>query len=406
MPGAEPILIHRVLTRLNIGGPTMHVVNLAAGLSSGRFRTRLIAGRPGAGEGDMSYYARDRGVDVYAIPELGRAVRPWDDVVAFWKLYRLFRRERPTIVHTHMSKAGALGRAAAVAAGVPMRIHTFHGHVLRGGYFSPLATATYHWIERRLARATTRFVALTAGQAEELSGELGIGDARKFVVVPLGLELHSFAMVDRATAGEAMRRELGILAEDRVIGIVGRVTAVKRHELLFDAVKRLEDRAAPKIRVLVVGDGERRAALKHYCEAIGLRSRVDWLGWRRDLPGLYAAMDVLALTSRNEGTPVAVIEALAAGTPVVATAVGGVPEVLEGGRWGALVAPGDVVGLCNALEKVLERPPDRAARAAMRASATERYGAERLVRDISLLYENELRAAGFGPAGPSEEMSG
>ncbi|MBI4539298.1 MAG: glycosyltransferase [Gemmatimonadetes bacterium] len=376
----------------------MHVVNLTAALNSGRFRSRLIAGRIGAGEGDMSYYARERGVEVFEIPELGRPVKPWDDVIALRKLYGLFRDERPTIVHTHASKAGALGRLAARATGVPIRIHTFHGHVLRGGYFSPVATGTYHRIERLLARITTRIVVLTEGQAEELSRDLRVAPREKFVVVPLGLELGAFASVDREMAGRTMRRELGIPEEEAVIGMVGRVTAVKRHELLFDAVRSLEARLARRIHILVVGDGERREALERYCGKIGLRSRVHWLAWRRDLPGLYAAMDVLALTSRNEGTPVAVIEALASGTAVVATSVGGVPEVLERGRWGVLVAAADAQSFADGLERVLERPPTADLRAAMQRSATARYGVERLVRDIVSLYERELKAAGLGGA--------
>lgn len=400
----------------------MHVVNLARGLESRGYRTRLLAGRLGEGEGDMSYYARERGVEVDSIPELGRAVRPWDDVVALVKLYFLFRRERPVIVHTHMSKAGALGRLAAVAAGVPIRIHTFHGHVLGGGYFSAVATAAYHRIEQVLARVTTRLVALSEGQAAELCGALGIAPREKFVVIPLGLELEPFLRQDRDAARRAARRELGLGEGDRVIGIVGRVTAVKGHELLFDAVRLLEAEglgrgeggrfargpaaadSAPAssaaraeggaaMHVLVVGDGERREAVRRYVEEMGLRSRVHWLGWRRDLPPLYAAMDVLALTSRNEGTPVAVVEALASGTPVVATAVGGVADVLEGGRWGALVPPGDAAALAQALRHALERPPEPAMRQAMQRYAAERYEVERLVGDMAALYEEELGRA-------------
>ncbi len=397
---SSPILIHRVIARLNIGGPAMHVVNLTRALNEGPFRTRLIAGLVPATEGDMAYYAEERGVEVTYIPELSREVSPLDDLRTLMHLYRLFKEERPRIVHTHTAKAGTLGRIAAAMAGVPVRIHTYHGHVLGGGYFSPIKTRAYLEIERQMARLSTRLVVLTERQAREMAGELRVAPREKLAVVPLGLELERFAEIDRDATRPRARQALGLEPDECVIGIVGRLVPVKNHELLFDAVAILEDRPGRRVRVLVVGSGERENELRRYAEGKGIADRVSWLGWRTDLPELYTAMDVLALTSMDEGTPVAVIEALATGTPVVCRGVGGVPELLEGGKWGRLVMESDPVSFADALQEALAKPEGSAAiterqsdilrRAEIRRLAAERFSVARLANDMAALYRAEL----------------
>ena len=398
--GRLPVLVHRVIARLNVGGPAQHVVHLAQGLdATGRFRTRLVAGSVSETEGDMAWYARERGVDVTFLPELSRAPRPAADLRALAALVRLFRRERPAVVHTHTAKAGTLGRLAAILAGVPVRIHTFHGHVLGGDYFSSRVTRAYLEVERQLARGTSRLVVLTEAQRREMAETLRVAPPERFAVVPLGLELEPYAAMDRAAAREATRRDLGIGPDEAVVGIVGRLVPIKRHELLLDALAALNGRpGAPAARCLVVGAGERQADLQAYAASRGLGDAVRWLGWRSDLPPLYAAMDVLALTSRDEGTPVAVLEALAAGTSVVARAVGGVPEVLRGGCLGTLVDADDPAGFAAALARTLPTPvgegrgpvPD----GAVRRSVADRYSVSRLVGDVAALYAAELRRAG------------
>ncbi len=371
----------------------MHVVNLARGMNEGPFRTRLIAGRVAETEGDMAYYARERGVEVTMLDELGREMSPHSDLRVLAALHALFRRERPDVVHTHTAKAGALGRIAASLAGVPVRIHTFHGHVLGGGYFSPARTRFFLEVERVLARLTSRAVVLTRRQATEMSEELRVADRDRFRIVPLGLELHRFAEVDREAVRRMTREKLGLGADDPVVGIVGRLVPVKNHELLLEAMVRVRAEL-PGTCLLVVGGGEREKQLRDLAGRRGVGPAVRWLGWRSDLPDLYPAMDVLALTSLDEGTPVAVIEALASGTPVVARAVGGVPEILEGGRWGRLVAtdrPGDVA---RALVEALTTDPPRETRTAMREMALERFSVPRLVADLGRLYRDELVRAG------------
>jgi len=354
--GKHPLRVYRVIARLNVGGPAMHVVNLARDLdASGEFTTTLVAGRIGDDEGDMGYYAGERGVSPVWIESLGRAPSLSNDLRTLLQLVRLFRRDRPDIVHTHTAKAGTLGRIAARIAGVPIVVHTFHGHVLGGSYFSPLLTGVYRFIERQVARLTDCIVALTPGQAAELT-ELGVAEEARFRVIPLGLELERF----RATSVEmgaarrsAIRAEFGTGPETPVVGIVGRLVPVKNHELLFRALVEL---SAPEL--WIVGAGEREAELRALARELGVADRIRWLGWRHDLTPLYPAMEVVALVSHDEGTPVALLESLAAGTPVVATEVGGVGEVMRGlGLGASLVPAGDVRALAQSLARVLYRVP-------------------------------------------------
>ena len=339
----------------------------------------------------MAWYARERGVEPTMIPAMAREVRPSRDVSVLLDLRRRFRAERPSIVHTHTAKAGTLGRLAAASARVPVRIHTFHGHVLGGDYFPPLRTRLFLEVERRLARLSTRLVVLTRAQRHEMAERLEIAAPERFAVVPLGLELTRFRAVDRPGGRVPARAGLGIAPEERVVGIVGRLVPVKNHELMLDACARLCRMDGPPWRLLVVGGGgEREGQLRERACRLGIEGRVLWLGWRRDLPRLYPAMDVVALTSRDEGTPVALLEALAAGIPVAARSVGGVPEVLEEGALGELVESEDPEAMTAAVVRALERPvPDHA-----RDDVVRRFSVERLCADMAALYREELARAG------------
>ena len=394
LPG-PPILVHRVIARLNVGGPAIHVANLATGLDrDGEFQTRLIAGNITEDEGDMGYYARERGVELTELPALSRLVSPLNDLRIFWSLFRLFRKERPVIVHTHTAKAGTLGRLAAWMAGVPVRIHTFHGHVLGGGYFSPAVTRFYQEVERQLGRISSRLVVLTERQKGEMAGELGVAPEDRFAVVPLGLELEPFRALDRREVRKATRKELGLGEEEVVVGIVGRMVPVKNHELLFRALLPLEEALGARVRVMVVGSGQREGELQGVARALGVEDRILWLGWRKDLPMLYPAMDVLVLTSHDEGTPVAILEALAAGTRVAARAVGGVPEILADVSLARLIPEASPASTAATLREVLELEVDETQVREVRDETAERYSVGRLVRDIAALYREELSRVG------------
>ena len=399
-----PTLVHRVIARLNVGGPAMHVVNVTRALNEGPWRTRLIAGSVPASEGDMGYYAAERGVEVTPLPEMSREISALDDLRALVALWRLFRRERPDVVHTHTAKAGTLGRLAAILAGVPVRVHTFHGHVLGGGYFPPWKTHLFLEIERLLARGTHRLVVLTRRQAREMAEDLRVAAPGKFSVVPLGLELERFGAVGRsAEARQRARAAVGIPEGVLAVGIVGRLVPIKNHELFLEAIAAgnlrstaspsaiggagVQPAAAPLLGV-VVGAGEREPGLKALAARLGVADRVLWLGWRRDLPEVYAALDALALTSHDEGTPVAVLEALASGLPVVARDVGGVGEVLEE-IGGAALLPREAGPDAWASALATAAQGGELARGT-RDAVVARYSVARLARDLAALYAQEL----------------
>jgi glycosyltransferase involved in cell wall biosynthesis len=344
----------------------------------------------------MSWYAQERGVEPTTLPAMARELRPGRDLRVLLALRRRFLDESPAIVHTHTAKAGALGRAAAAWARVPVRIHTFHGHVLGGDYFSSARTRLFLEVERRLARGSSRLIVLTRAQRREMVERLEIADESRFVVIPLGLELDRFRAVPAREARAGARAALGIGQDERVVGIVGRLVPVKNHELMLDAFARLARADGPSWRLLVVGGGdEREGELRAHARRLGIDARVLWLGWRQDLERLYPAMDVAALSSHDEGTPVALLEALAAGVPVAARAVGGVAEVLEEGRLGELVEEADPRGMAAAIERAATRPVADA----VRDQVVERFSVRRLCADVAALYREELERAGVKTAG-------
>ena len=379
----RPIRVARVIARLNIGGPAQHVTLLTAGLDRARFVTTLITGVVGGREGDFTEAARARGVEPVVIPELGRAIRPTRDLVALYKLVRLFRHLRPDIVHTHTAKAGALGRVAARMAGVPVTVHTFHGHVLEG-YFSPAATRTFLAIERWLARGTDRLVTVSPRLRAQLLA-MGIGRPDQVEVVPLGLDLGRFRL-GRSASAPALRASLGLAPGTPLLGSVGRLVPIKDHPTLFRAVAQLgpDGEAA---HLVVVGDGEDRPALARLAQALGVSARVHFLGWRADLETILNELDVVICSSRNEGTPVALIEAMAAGVAVLSTEVGGVADLVTHGETGWLVPPGDPSAMAEAIRHLLAEPSLRARLAAAgQAVALDRHDVTRLIARIERLY--------------------
>lgn len=383
MAGVDrPIRVARVIARLNVGGPARHTVLLAAGLDPRRFSTTLITGRVEPAEGDFAFLAAERGIAPVVIPELRRALHPGRDLAALVKLVRLFRSLAPDIVHTHTAKAGALGRVAARICRVPIIIHTFHGHVL-DGYFSPPVTRLFLAVERGLARRSTRIVVLGPRLRAAMLA-LGIGRPEQYAVVPLGLELDRFRAV--RPDPRTLREALGVPADAPLLGSIGRLASIKDHPTLFRALAALPTGPAPP-HLAVVGDGECRGALERLAGSLGLGARVHFLGWRHDLEAILAGCDVVISSSRNEGTPVALIEAMAAGVPVLATAVGGVGDLVADGETGWLVPPADPEAMAARLRLLLadrSRAEDIAARA--RDGVFDRHDAPGLIRRMEALY--------------------
>ena len=399
---AGPIRVLRVIARLNVGGPALHVTLLNAGMDRDRFATWLVTGTENPGEGSLRDYAVARGVEPLVIPEiLGQASLAPRDVVALAKLISLVRRIRPHVVHTHTAKAGFLGRLAALATGVPVVVHTYHGHVL-SGYYGRVRTAGLRVMERGLARVSDRLIAVSERVRDDLVA-FGVAPAERFTVVPLGLDLvPMFAAHDHRGA---LRRELGLDPDTPLVGIVGRLFPIKNHTLFLAAVARLRA-VHPDARGLVVGDGVLRGDLQERARQPDLADRVIFTGWRHDLPRIYADLDVLVVSSHNEGTPVSAIEAMAAGCAVVATRVGGLPDLIDDGRTGTLVAPGDPVALATAIGHVLA-DPTRAEpmRHAARVDVEQRFMASRLVNDLQDLYQKLLAEKGVVVERPAVDSS-
>jgi glycosyltransferase involved in cell wall biosynthesis len=378
----RPVRVVRVIARLNIGGPAQHAILLAAGLDRARFVTTLVTGVVGRGEGDFSGMAHARGVDPVVIPELGRAIHPARDLTALIKLIRLFRTLRPDIVHTHTAKAGTLGRLAARLARVPVKIHTFHGHVLEG-YFSRPVTRVFLEIERQLARTTDRLVTVSPRLKAQLLA-MGIGRPEQVEVVPLGLDLERFRRA--RLASPTLRPSLGLTGGTPLLGIVGRLVPIKDHATLFQALERLHDEG-PAVHLVVIGDGEERARLEALAGRLGLGARIHFLGWRVDLETILKELDVVTCASRNEGTPVALIEAMAAGIPVLSTDVGGVADLVTHEETGWLVPSGDPDAMASAIRRLLsDRLLGARLAAAGQVAALDRHDVTRLVSRVEALY--------------------
>jgi glycosyltransferase involved in cell wall biosynthesis len=388
------IRVLRVITRLNIGGPSIHAIRLTERLTPRGFDTRLVHGRLGAGEGDMRYLASPS-ADLHYLASLRRPLAPLHDMVTVGRLLEILRGWRPHIVHTHMAKAGTLARIAAVVhnatAGRDARariVHTYHGHVLEG-YFSPAKTRLFIGIERQLARVSDRIVAISPQIRDDLINGYRIGHRDRFRVIPLGFDLSTLVALDDAARHRA-RAELGIPPDAHVVSTVGRLTAIKQHQLFLDAARRIAD-ADDQAVFLVAGDGELRGDLEKSAADSGLGGRVRFLGWRRDLDIVYGATDVLLLTSRNEGTPVALIEALAAGVAGVSTDVGGVGDVIRDETIGLRAPFGDANALAARVLELLHDPHRRRAMGQRgRASVVARFGIDRLVDDVERLYRELL----------------
>jgi len=375
----RPIKILRIIARLNIGGPAIHVSLLTAKLNDAEYQSMLVCGSIEPGEGDMSYYAEQHGVRPFIVPELSRSLNPIRDLRTLWKLWRVIRREKPDVVHTHTAKAGFVGRWAAKLAGVPVIVHTFHGHVFEG-YFGSRKTQMFIGLERFTSRITDVILTLTEGLRRELVDKYHITRPERITVLPLGLDLQPFADTPRKSG--VFRQAWGIAPDAPLVGISGRFVTVKNHALFVEAAAKIHA-ARPDARFVMIGDGELRAQVEAQIDALGLREVVIITGWLRDLTVAYADMDVFVISSVNEGTPVTIIEALSAGCPVVATRVGGLADLLEGGRFGTLTPSGDRDALAAGVLAVLAEPPDITD--AQRAMLN-RYGIDRLAADLRALY--------------------
>ncbi len=379
------VRVLRVQSRICVGGPALHSILLTEGLShknGSRYETTLVGGGLEPGEAPMSSFAESRGVAFRTIEEMRRSVDPKKDAQAVAKMVGLIRKVKPDIVHTHTAKAGAIGRLAAKMAGVPIVLHTFHGHVFEG-YFSQRKTKFFVNVERGLAKGTTKLLAISNAQRNDLVDKYRIAPDHKVSVVPLGLALERFRALQPKQQG-SLRQELGLSDKAQLIGTVGRLVPIKRFDLLIEAFKELSQRNADA-HLVIVGDGEEKPALEALAQD---NPRIHFTGLRRDLENIYPQLDVFALTSDNEGTPVAVIEALTSGLKVVATDVGGVQDIMDPGM-GEIVPPGQVGQISQALERQLSG--QEALADLLRDQIYQRFSHQRLISDITQIYDQLIQ---------------
>jgi glycosyltransferase involved in cell wall biosynthesis len=383
----------RIIARLNVGGPAIQAITLTRMLEPYGYSTRLVRGRESPDEGSMDYLADQHGVVPTLVGTMRRDPGP-GDLAALFKLVRILRRDRPRIVHTHAAKAGTLGRLATLVAFPnrtrrPVLVHTFHGHSLTG-YFNPVSAAVFRLIERFLAARSDALIAVSEQVRDDLV-TLGVANADRFTVVRLGFDLSGFVVdaVERSDRRGLLRRELGIPNDRQLVTQIARLVPIKRVDRFLRVAVDLAARRQ-NVHFLVVGDGELREQLKVSPEASKLDGRLTWAGFRRDIPDVCFASDVVVLTSDNEGTPVSLIEARAAGTPVVATRVGGVASVVKHCDGGFVVEPGDERALAVAVAKALDDHAV-AARAAAAADEVARvFSLDGLVARLDGLYRQLL----------------
>ncbi len=379
----HPIRVLRVIARMNVGGPAWQVSVLTRGLDTSRFETRLIAGDVGGGEADF-VELRDPDLPLVKIPALGRSVRFGDDLRAFIAIRREIRLFRPDIIHTHTAKAGVLGRLAAATCRVPLRVHTFHGHLLHG-YFKRAVSRVLVIVEQVLARGTTALVVVGERVCDDLLAA-GIGRYDQYAVIPPGV-----ASAD-SLHRESARLRLGLPLDVPVVLFVGRLTAIKRPDRLIEAMSLVLERR-PDAVLAVVGEGYLLEETRRRSEPLG--SSVRYIGWQPDIANLYVAADCVVLTSDNEGMPVTLIEAAMAGVPGLTTDVGSAPEVVLDGVTGLVVAS-NAAAVADGLLRLFDvELRDRLGTAARVRAETE-FGTGRLVADHEALYERLMAEAAAG----------
>jgi len=384
------IKVMRIITRLNIGGPAFHTILLTSHLNHNRFESILVKGSEEKDEGDMDELAKSKKVEPIYVKELCRKISLRKDLLTFWKLYRIIKREKPDIVHTHTAKAGTLGRLAAKLAGASTIVHTFHGHVFHS-YFGAVKTEVFIIIERLLALLTTQIVTVSPSQKEELL-RYKIAPRKKVICIPLGLELDLFLETEKEKG--QLRTELSLDQNHKLVGIIARLVPVKGHSFLLAAAQMIIP-IFPQVKFLVVGDGPLRKELEDLADQLGIQRNVIFLGFRKDLSKIYADLDVVVLTSLNEGLPVAVIEGMAAAKPVVAFDVGGVKDLVEDKVTGVLVPKQDPQKLAYGIAFLLQKP--EVAKIFGENGRKKVYPAlnyTRLISDIERLYEDLLRRKG------------
>ena len=387
----------RIINRLNLGGPTYNAAYLSKFLAP-EFETLLVSGMRADTEESSEFIVKNLDLHPVYIPEMYRELNPFRDYKSYFKIRKLIREFKPDIVHTHAAKAGAVGRLAAAHEGVPVIIHTFHGHVFHS-YFGPVKTKVFLEIERYLAKRTTKIVTLSEIQKNELCNIYKIAPAVKFEIIPLGFDLGKFEQ-GQDEKRRRFRKEYNIDDDEIAIGIVGRLVPIKNHKLFLKALSIVATQTSKKIRAFIIGDGDERHNIELFAKQLNLhfdngnpqeKNILTFTSWIRDIDVSNAGMDIIALTSNNEGTPVSLIEAQASGKPIVSTIVGGIEDIVIPGKTALLSVVNDEKMLAANLLRLIEDDNLRRSFSLIGAEfVRNKFSYQRLCKDMARLYNSLL----------------
>ena len=388
----------RIMNRLNLGGPTYNAAYLTKYLAP-EFETLLLAGIKDESEESSEFIVQGMGIEPRFIHGMKREISWREDRDAYLEIKKIIRDFKPDIVHTHAAKSGALGRLAADACKVPVIVHTFHGHVFHS-YFGPLKTQFFIQAERYLAKKSSAIIAISEKQKEELVHRFTICKPDKIRVIPLGFDLERFKQ-NQNEKRATFRKQYRIAEDEIAIGIIGRLVPVKNHSLFLQVLKKVTERTTKKIRAFIIGDGELRTELEAQAASLGIACGeqqiqnpahlLTFTSWIHQIDVAIAGLDIIAMTSLNEGTPVSLIEAQAGSRPIVTTDVGGVEDVVIPGKTALLAASGDADALAAHVLRLVE---DSIYRASMSQQgnrhAAEKYHVDILVKNMASLYKELL----------------
>ena len=388
----------RIINRFNLGGPTYNAAYLTKYLPE-EYETLLIGGDKEESEDSSQHILDELGIKPVIIPEMRRAIRFGNDYAAYKKIKQIIEEFKPDIVHTHASKAGTLGRMAAFSCKVPAVVHTFHGHVFHS-YFSKARTSVFKRIEKKLAEKSSAIVAISELQKKELGEIHKITSSDKIDVIPLGFDLDRF-QTDLDQKRIQFREQYQVSDDEIAIGIIGRLVPIKNHTLFLKALKKVLDSTKRNVRAFIIGDGESKEDIIALAETLGIeysqsniefrKTPLTFTSWIRNIDVVNAGMDIIALSSLNEGTPVSLIEAQACNNPVVSTNVGGIENVVVNGKTGLLSQINDIDGYAQNLLELVENDSKRQE---MRQNGWDHvknsFSYRRLVKDIDLLYKKLL----------------
>lgn len=395
MQTERKIKILRIINRFNIGGPTYNATFLTRFMSD-QFETILVGGLPEEGEADSLHILKDYGVKPILIPELKRNPNFLSDRKALKKIKSIIKEFNPDIVHTHAAKAGAIGRKAAFDCKVPVVVHTFHGHVFHS-YFGKFKTEVFRRIEKRLASKSTGIIAISEQQKKELSEKFRIANKNKIEVIPLGFDLNPF-QIDLETKRKKTRDIYNLTDDQIAVAIIGRLAPIKNHKLFLDSIEIVNKQTSKKPVFFIVGDGEKRMEIEEQIEKIKTNQTINIFltSWIHDIKTFNAGMDIICLTSNNEGTPVSLIEAQACNIPVISTDVGGVKDIIRENETGYVVTKNNPEIFAEKLLSLIENENKREKMSQNGWSfVKDNFHYSRLVDDMENYYKKILRTQGF-----------